>query len=600
MVRAALTIFAFTSFLNAAIGQKVKYKDLFILLNAKQYDQAEPFLRIYLKENDDNPNAYLFMGLIFQDKSIKNDVLKETEILVNNLDSAVINYEKAYQQIDEKELKRNDEYYQAYNRRDLRTGKFGVQLSDIQFDLEKRMQALKERKGLVTSLKEHFSSTSALYAKSQFLYKDVQLKYTQMKTLYLRSNDTTVLDLKRIVLTFDSCLSAFKKYQETSEKIGKTGYNQEISYRDIMDLSKDGTTPADFFANNLELWDYKKWGETALSNIDKEIIPLRDKLITYDIAINKLREKLRKDSVSVEPDINSLIDKSLYDQLHKYDPDPLPTGVFDMKIAELKYLSKFIEHSALKDSVDIRLHIKLAEDELRQVKALDSIAGKLESRDLTEDVKDYQHFVTNAYGTPTVLKSLIKTTKDFASRESQRKMAELEDYKESLKWIVTETDSIPLFTDVKFTSHYWPLILEEEKYTAGLYFADTTAVGYFRTITPSRKEELAINFPLDNSIYNLRTLPVVKALSSADDNGQVYYLLFYSIQKLVDKFPGTLVKIYRTDGLAWSSSLSFEMVPAEIGFQADNGEVGVKTSNPAGESLMVFIDRNGKRKETAN
>jgi hypothetical protein len=43
---------------SAAHAQKVKYKDIFGLLKTKQYEAAEPFLRKYLKENDDNPNAF--------------------------------------------------------------------------------------------------------------------------------------------------------------------------------------------------------------------------------------------------------------------------------------------------------------------------------------------------------------------------------------------------------------------------------------------------------------------------------------------------------------------------------------------------------------
>jgi hypothetical protein len=107
-------------------AQKVKYKDIFGLLSSKQYEQAEPFLKKYLQENDDNPNAFLFMGIIYQEKSLKNDILKQLPIVVKNTDSAVYFFNKAKSTINEKEIKRNDEYYQAYTRRDLRTGEFGV------------------------------------------------------------------------------------------------------------------------------------------------------------------------------------------------------------------------------------------------------------------------------------------------------------------------------------------------------------------------------------------------------------------------------------------------------------------------------------------
>ena len=242
MVRILLSILCFVSLLSPAFGQKVKYKDLFVLLNAKQYDQAEPFLRKYLAENDDNPNAYLFMGIIFQEKAANNDVLKHTEIMISNLDSAVIFYDKAYQQIDEKEIKRNDEYYQAYNRRDLRTGKFGVKLSDVQFDIEKKTKALKERMVLVQELRTHYDNAEAQYAKAQFLYKDVQLKYGNVKTLFLRSDESTISNLKRITEVFDSSMLAFKSYKDISATFGKTGYNQELDLVEITDLEKDGVS----------------------------------------------------------------------------------------------------------------------------------------------------------------------------------------------------------------------------------------------------------------------------------------------------------------------------------------------------------------------
>lgn len=595
MVRIVLLALCLNCLAPQVFAQKVKYKDLFVLLNAKQYDQAEPFLRKYLAENDDNPNAFLFMGIIFQEKSATNDVLKETDILQSNLDSALLFYDKAYKGLDEKEIKKNDEYYQAYNRRDLRTGKFGVKLSDVQFDLEKRIEALKARKQMVKDLGSSFNTSESLYLKSQFLYKDLQLKYGNVKSLLLRSDDSTITELKTIASTFDSSAMAFKTYKSVSGKMGKTGYNQEWKLKEITDLAKDGTAPSDFKQDGMEVWDYKKWADKTLTNIETDIIPMRDQLIARDIEINKLREKIKKDSVSVKGDLVKLEDAKLSAQLKKYDPDPLPLDVFGMKIAELNYLSQLIEHKPFLDSASIGLQVNSVRAELKEINRLDSVTKKLSTRNFDEDGKDYNHFITSAYGTATVLKSLVNTTKDFSAREKERKLKELNTYEQALKWMISSNDSIPLFTEGLEKSKFRPLIVVEEKFTSGFKFADSTAIGYFSTINPSRRDGVEVTFPVDKKCFTLRNLPVTKAISASDTNGQVFYTLFYSEEKIGDKFPVTLAKIYRIEGLAWSSNFSLELLPVELTFAVESGEVSLKTSNPAGESKMVFIDKNGKR-----
>jgi hypothetical protein len=219
---------------------------------------------------------------------------------------------------------------------------------------------------------------------------------------------------------------------------------------------------------------------------------------------------------------------------------------------------------------------------------------------LEADALDYNHFVSRAYGTPAVLKSLVMTTKDFADREKERKEKEFGRLSDALRWMVTEADSIPLFMEVSDNSKFKPLVLVEDKFTAGFQFADTVATGYFSTINAARKGGVNVSFPIDNKVFTRGKLPVTRALSTSDENGQVFYILFYSEEKVGDKFPATMAKIYRTDGLAWSSNFSYELLPVEVSFQVESGEVAVKTSNPAGESKMVFIDKNGKRKNVNN
>src|SRR5690606_15427114 len=198
--------------ISTAYGQKVKYKDIYALLSTKQYEQAEPFLKRYLAENTDEPSGNLFMGMILQEKASNNDLLKQTSRVLTNLDSAVFFYEKAYQTITDREIRKNKDYYQTYNRRDLRTGEFGVKLTDIQFDIEKRIQALKERSSRLKMTKGLHDLAVNSYSRAQALYASLQ-SFPTLRQLYLRSDEGTIATLTNLSLSFDSCVKAFDQFK---------------------------------------------------------------------------------------------------------------------------------------------------------------------------------------------------------------------------------------------------------------------------------------------------------------------------------------------------------------------------------------------------
>jgi hypothetical protein len=573
----------------AAYGQKVKYKDIFALLSTKQYEQAEPFLKKYLKDNDDNPNAYLYMGIIFQEKAYKTDVLKQTSLVLANMDSAILFFDKAYKDIDEREARKNKEYYQMYNRRDLRTGEFGVKLSDIQFDIEKKKEGLRERADRVKMVKHYFSLADTLYKKSHSLFVSLQKTFPSERQFYLRADEKTLKHLQDLRVRFDSCSKAIESYKTSSTTLGKTGYNQVFSVAEITDFTKDGSSLADFYKDEVSLWDYKKFAEKSLTTIEKEILPMREHLIAYDIEINKLRDKLNTDSVSVRSDLTKLIDKLLYDQLRKFDPDPLPMEVFSLKTADLEYRSALLDNKPLKDTSDVHLKLSIIKTEKLLLHKLDSIASKLSQEDVDVKAQDYQHFITNTYSNTIVLKSYIKALKEYSEREKRKQDAELVLRLKAMDWIIDGADSIPLkgqFQGNKFK----PLFTVEEKYTMGLHLNDSVnADGYFYTIVASRKPEVKVTFPVDKAFFKERKLPVTKALSYTDGAGQIYFVLLYSEQLSKEKYHTTLAKIYRSDGLAWSNNYQLSFIPKEIVLKQDTGEVTIKN-----ETQQTVIDKNGK------
>ncbi len=573
---------------QSAYGQKVKYKDIFALLNSKQYEQAEPFLKRYLKENDDNPNAYLFMGIIFQEKSVKTDVLKQTSLAIANMDSAIYFYSKAYPMIDDKEVRRNKEYYQLYNRRDLRTGEFGVKLSDIQFDIDKKKEALKEKIDKVKMLKHFFSLADSLYRQSNRLYRSLAASFPTEQKIFLQGDENTLRTLSQLSAKFDSCAKAFDSYKTVSSNIGKTGYSQIWTVTEIRNFPKDGIEITDFYRDDLPVWDYKQFADRVKSTIEKEVVPMREHLITYDIEINKLRDKLTTDSVSVRNDLMKLIDKLLYDQLKKFDAEPLPMEIFSLKTSDLEYRSALLENRQLRDSADVHIRLRALTSELKLANKLDSIATRISAQDIDEEARDYPHFVANTYSNTVVLKSYVKTLKDYAEREKHQKAQAIAENTKAMDWIVDGSDSIPLSSQM--ANRYKPLYTAPEKFTLGLHVNDSVnSDGYFYTITPSRKPDVKVVFPVDKSSFKEKKVSSTRGLSFADAAGQIFFVLIFSDQPLKDKYSATLAKIYRSDGLAWSNNYQVGFVPKEITFRQDNGELTIKN-----ETQQTVIDKNGK------
>lgn len=556
-----------------AFGQKVKYKDIYGLLSTKQYEQAEPFLKRYLKNTDDNPNAYLFMGIIFQEKSAKMDVLKQTTDAMVYADSAILHLENAHKLIDDREIRKNKEYYESYNRRDLRTGEFGVKLSDIQFDIEKRIQALKERKDQVKMVRFYFTQTDSLYSQANRLYRKIQSAYPSHRQMYLRADAPLVSDLKKLSTRFDSTLRAFENYKSSSGHLGRTGYNQSVSLKDISDLKTDGASRADLYKDAVEWWNYKKFAEDSRTIIEKDIIPMRTHLVSYDIEINKLREKLNADSVSVRSDLTKLIDVLLYEQLKKYDPEPLPMQLFSMKTADLEYKSVVLENRKLKDSADYPLQLRLLANESIPLRRLDSISHQLAESNLEEKSKDYAQFISDTYSNTIVLGSYVRALNDFAKRERRKHTEKLASLKDALQWIVDGTDSIPLTDSVRST-RFTRLFSEDEKFTIGLKHVDSlTTEGYLYQIASSRRPVFKAIFPLEKNAFKSSATSSVKSLHYADATGQFYIVAIISQQITNGSFPVTVSKIYRADGVAWTNHYTLGFIPKELLFRPDTADV---------------------------
>lgn len=343
--------------------------------------------------------------------------------------------------------------------------------------------------------------------------------------------------------------------------------------------------------HDLRLWDYGKWANTTLDVYQNEIVPLRDHLVSYDVELNKLTQKLKADSVSVKSDLTKLFDKILVKQLTRFDSDPLPAGVFNMKAAELEYHSDWVSNKPKRDTAGLVTQLEILKEEAADVHKLDSISARLLARDFEKDSKNYSHFISKAYGTEAVLKNYIKSTYELAQRDKKTKQTQIERLEKSSRWLVHGADSIPLFTE-ESPSQFKPLAILQ-KFTIGLKYVDSLGTGYLYNITSKHIPSVAVSFPVDANHFKKRYLPVLKALG-AHPQPDLYLALIYSETMVKDGYPATLTKISKA-GLVWSLPYNLEQKPSEILYSADTGEVMIKLPMPTGEQKLFVVDKYGKK-----
>ncbi len=584
-------------------AQKIKYKDLFLLLETGKYDDGEPILKNFLKEekNADHANANLQMAFIFNKKVDDGDVLLKSDELIVNADSALIYYSLALKYIDEKEIKKNDEYYQAYQRRDIRTGKFGIKLADVQFDLEKRISNLKDKKTKVQELQVYFKSTISNYNEALEGFNEIKKDFPTQKILYLRSNEDLLNRIGEVENKSKLALQNFDSFQATLKKIEKAGYAPALHMKDIISYEKDGSTNIDLTSDNVNFWDYEKWGESVNDGIKNNITPLRSELVAYDQSLNQLIDRLETDSMSMADKIKP--SSAIISKLREYDNDPLPEAIFNLKKAEIMKGSLEMDHLSYRDSADVIYQLNYANSKLGYVNRMDSIISLLIARNQAEDELNYANFINNQFKSAAGLQVYIKSRLDKVQEDKRNTELQFNRLTERSKWLIEGKDSIPIFKEVNpAQTKYAPLLINNQL-TAGLYFSGKTpAKGYFAAINNKRVPNLKVVFTVDTDNFKKQNLEAIKTLISTDDDGHVFYLMFYSQLPEKEEFAASVCKIYSSDGLAWEKDITLATAPKEMLINGNTGDliIDYDKANYLGTQAIadrLVLDKKGQVKK---
>ncbi|SMD32985.1 hypothetical protein SAMN04488029_1346 [Reichenbachiella faecimaris] len=515
----ALSILSCCVFHSSFAQKKLKYdKDIFPLIEAKNYDQAMPLLWDYLSDpkNADEPNPNLQVGLYYEGLVNDYHIISDSTAILGASDTAVIYLTKAKTLITEKELKKNDDFYQAFHRRDLRTGDFGIKISDVQLDIEKKLQSLRNINKYAKSIYADLYSINNANAYSMAAYKAFSTQYPDINNLYLMADDGLKDSLVAVIDKNTEIKEKFEKVRDAVSRIGKKGYSPELEWKDIVTYGEDGLTTVDFFANDVVAWNYGQWADDTENVIKRDIFRLKSQISQTMKDLKLESNQINSGSGILNEKPITTLDPNLLADIEKFDKESLSKELLIIQLSKNKfdYLTNesLNERLAVVDDVDYQLAV--SDSVVQLIGRMEKSVATLVEPGITIGTKKYRELVNETYGGDI---GLIKYRKEMEAKLTSAKskwLAHNDEYRVRARWGVSEDGADSLYLIPRMDTTYVPhdfskfysiVSMKDDSsntYVIGLEFKGASDKGFVAKVNNARKIEWKKNFALSSFKYS--------------------------------------------------------------------------------------------------
>ncbi|MCP4460626.1 MAG: hypothetical protein GY816_21785 [Cytophagales bacterium] len=568
-------------------AQKVKYKDLFPMLNSKNYTDGEPQLLVFLKDpkNAEHANAHLQMGLILDKRFREKDILGDTSAITQAADSAVQMFAKSLTLITEKELKKRDEYYQSFHRRDLRTGEFGIKLSDVQLDIEKKIESVRNRNKDIRTFNTMLHRIQGRYNLSVMIYKQMIERHGDYKELLFLLTPDDMVMLDRMRDNAQGLYALSNDLKKLTKDLGSDSYQGFNSFKFIETYAVDGLEHGDIFSGELDLWDYETWANST-KNDYSAVTDYKNIILDKENEISGAFEKIAQ---GVDPGTISLHDLEV--DGNKYDEDGSARSLLDLRLNQLEVsrLSNPILSASLADSTNIFAQLGVADIIMEKLGSMNTIYSDISAPEKMDLAKlRYAGILETNYGGSTGYDQFVSDLGSWINNERLAWNIRAEEFSEKDKWAVSGEERIPLYE-----------VTESQKYmTKGVHGTETkiafgvdseTGEGFLVWSGPARgilKKSTMVIGEMDAESTVAKALPTPH-----------FGCYFYDPSSEVNNF--FILSTTTMGDLKWSNLITAPHEPVSFRYDESLDQLTVfyfpEDQLPDGEGIAAYvvIDRNG-------
>jgi hypothetical protein len=582
------------------ISQKVKYKDLFVLLKAENYDDAGSYLRSFLGNEPDHPNANYNMGKMLQYYMYEEDILNRSNRIIEIADSAILYFDNALKLNTEKyvESKHDDDYYADFRRRNYRTGKFEVKLSDVQLDMEERKKAITKFKEDVLELKYHFEQSIRYYDSCQHYFKMFAAKAESNNVLYFTATQNDLQNLRRLTTYYDSSIYNFNTYRSIMTGMGKSAIKQNLEEKPVINYPADGLLQVDFYATTVVFVNYKEWAGVINDKILKQILPLKKRMVEFDKELMEIHDKTIKDSLDSRPSIFKLATSNVARDIEIYDSASLPAAIYNYRIAEINYHSAVnYWYKEVVDTIDVGVKIDVLSDFEKQYSGIAELLAAMNKANNEHERKIFREYISERYTDDAGLTEFIKGQEANYHQDGvqlQEWLAIVEEQNKITSW---HDDTISLIVG----QHY----LNEDSVRYSTILVDplpNRKIGFyawkegyeamwlsFSTSPSSRVLDTLFAVPIDPKLIEQRSLNL-KFLSDSINARQRVWVLNATEPDSDAKYTTQIFTTNLDNGPGWNKEFSLNTIPEVLHYDQESKRLVL--SNGHNETVMV-LDING-------
>ncbi len=330
-------------FLQLTLGKhliaqsSLKYKDVYDAIGTKSSEETFMILKEFQFYNPDHPNVYYQLGRITEMFSKRFDPMLYPN-LVNYFTRETKNYyglAKFYLEQKGKVSNKDAVYYQDVQVVD---GSKKPGYEDIIMDIDKRILANDEYQNNVLIITHYFKKSAYFYDNCIQNFRQILNNQSKVKDLYLFTDKKLLDKLEQLRMDFDSTKYFLTHYQNALINYPIKNYKPEYVLKNIETYRLEGLTSVSFLYNSFYLWDFGKWVNEYKEVINREIYPLRKKMIEADANLNKavdeiINAKQRVDSIQFyAPQV------SVLNEMSKYDFESPVVALFDYKSSKIDFL----------------------------------------------------------------------------------------------------------------------------------------------------------------------------------------------------------------------------------------------------------------------